>query len=148
MFRPQEKTFTGTLAEIGSNFFTAFEKFQKFFRTKCGKHWSQRLEKPKHAQANVAGAVLDEQETAEEKEIRRVYGELAKNPETKIIDVKAFLEEEARRLAAPEAGFMYLPPEPGKPVGVFPDQFGPIPIRPAGRDVALAQEDDAKMRLE
>ena len=123
--RPHRKPITQLLAPRGSEFHAAFDKFQNFFRKKCQKHWSQRIEKPKAIKHDNVNEAADEKEDPEEVEARRIYGKLAGNPETKAADVKTFKQKEAQTLLVTEQPFVYVQPKQGKPVGVFPAGAGP-----------------------
>ena len=115
---------------MGEQLHTALDKFQRFFRSRCRIHWSQRLDEPNPALQEYMSATigietlpLDQEpteESPEEKEARRIFGELAKNPETKIKGIKAFREKEAQRLSLAGRPFVYVRPKPGRPVGMFP----------------------------
>ncbi|KAF2238042.1 hypothetical protein EV356DRAFT_529536 [Viridothelium virens] len=152
--RPHRKPINQLLIPQGASFDVAFSRFQDFFRKKCKKHWSQRLEpsvklKPTTLNSNDSVVVDEEEvkETPEDIETRRIYGELAKNPETKIINVRAFKEKEAKRMAEMEHPFVYVRPKPGRPLGVFPPDRGPDGAMPKEMDVTEVREDDARMRL-
>ncbi|KAI9694623.1 MAG: hypothetical protein M1822_000239 [Bathelium mastoideum] len=139
--RPRARPIRQILVPLGADFGTAFDRFQTFFRKRCNRHWSQRLDPPPPYSAPTAptnpivkkilamteqlGAEDEEEETAEEREARRIYGELAKNPETTIIDVKKFREQEAARKEAVDRPFVYVRPPAGAPLGVFPEGRGP-----------------------
>ncbi|KAL9088588.1 MAG: hypothetical protein Q9165_006108 [Trypethelium subeluteriae] len=152
--RSHRKPISQLLIPQGASFDAAFSRFQDFFRKKCKKHWSQRLEpsvNPKSTTLNSNdNVVVDEEEvkeSPEDIEARRIYGELAKNPETKIINVKAFKEKEAKRMAEMEHPFVYVRPKPGRPLGVFPPDRGPDGGVPKQMAVTDVREDDARMRL-
>lgn len=146
--RPHQKPRTQLLTPRGSEFHPAFSKFQDFFRKKCQKHWSQRLETPKAAKDDKRDEIADEEESPEEIEARRIFGELAKNPETKIIDINAFKEKEAQRLLVTDRPFEYVQPKPGKPVGVFPTGMEPKAGQSSGTDAKIAGDIGASMRPE
>lgn len=126
--RPRTKPIRQQLIPPGSEFHIALDKFLEFFRKKCKIHWSERLDEQPQAHRHKGGISTDQkvsldhepdEESPEEREIRRIFGELAKNPETKIIDTKAFREKELQRLSEVEMPFVYIKPKPGRPVGLL-----------------------------